>query len=209
MVQLLQLCLQRDVGTSIADREKIMRTLHWTVRDLELLPDDGNQYEIVDGELYVSRQADWEHQFVSGEIFSVLRIWSRQTGMGVANLAPGIVFSDDSNVIPDVVWISHERLQTALQADRKLHTTPELVVEVLSPGAENERRDREVKLKLYSRRNAKEYWIVNWRERTLEIYRRQDGVLELYKTLNEDDRVESPLLPEFGCRVGEFFPATR
>jgi len=209
MVQLLQLCLQRDVGTSIADREKIMRTLHWTVRDLELLPDDGNQYEIVDGELYVSRQADWEHQFVSGEIFSVLRIWSRQTGMGVANLAPGIVFSDDSNVIPDVVWISHERLQTALQADRKLHTTPELVVEVLSPGAENERRDREVKLKLYSRRNAKEYWIVNWRERTLEVYRRQDGVLELYKTLNEDDRVESPLLPEFGCRVGEFFPATR
>jgi len=186
-----------------------MRTLHWTVRDLELLPDDGNQYEIVDGELYVSRQADWEHQFVSGEIFSVLRTWSRQTGMGVANLAPGIVFSDGSNVIPDVVWISHERLQTALQADRKLHTTPELVVEVLSPGAENERRDREVKLKLYSRRNAKEYWIVNWRERTLEVYRRQDGVLELYKTLNEDDRVESPLLPEFGCRVGEFFPAIR
>ena len=32
-----------------------MDTLRWTVRDLELLPDDGKRYEIIDGELYVSR----------------------------------------------------------------------------------------------------------------------------------------------------------
>jgi len=30
-----------------------MKTLNWTSRDLELLPDDGNRYEIIDGELYV------------------------------------------------------------------------------------------------------------------------------------------------------------
>ncbi len=183
-----------------------MKILHWTIHDLELLPDDGNQYEIIDGELYVSRQADWEHQVVSGEIFALLREWSRQTGTGMANFATGIVFTDDSNVIPDVVWISQERLKTALQADRKLHDTPELVVEVLSPGSENERRDREVKLKLYSRRNAKEYWIVNWRKRNVEVYRRQDAVLELDKTLDEADVLESPLLPGFRCRVSEFFP---
>ena len=28
-----------------------MKTLHWTLRDLELLPEDGNRYEIIDGEL--------------------------------------------------------------------------------------------------------------------------------------------------------------
>ena len=182
-----------------------MKTLHWTIRDLELLPDDGNRYEIIDGELYVSKQADWEHQFVSGEIFALLREWSRRTQAGSANFAPGVVFTDDSNVIPDVIWISNERLKTALQIDRKLHALPELVVEVLSPGAENERRDREVKLKLYSRRNAKEYWIVNWRERNVEVYRRQDAVLELEKTLDENDILETPLLPGFRCRVSEFF----
>ena len=182
-----------------------MKTLHWTIRDLELLPDDNNRYEIIDGELYVSRQPDWEHQLVSGEIFAVLRAWSRQTGAGVANFTPGIIYADDTNVVPDVVWISQERLSSALQADRKLHNTPELVVEVLSPGSENERRDREVKRKLYSRRNAKEYWIVNWRERNLEIYRRQEAVLELDRTLNETDTLESPLLPGFRCKVSELF----
>ncbi len=191
-----------------AERET-METLRWTIRDLELLPDDGSQYEIINGELYGSRQADWEHQFVCGEIFALLRDWSRQTGAGIANFAPGIVFTADNNVIPDVVWISQERLKTALQADRKLHTSPELVVEVLSPGLENERRDREGKLKLYSRRNAKEYWIVNWRERNLEVYRRQDAVLELDKTLDETDILESSLLPGFRCKVSEFFTSLR
>jgi len=52
-----------------------MDTLCWTIHDLELMPDDSNRYEIIDGELYVSRQADWEHQFVSGEIFASLREW--------------------------------------------------------------------------------------------------------------------------------------
>src|SRR5947209_11026204 len=135
----------------------------------------------------------------------LLQTWSDQTQLGMANLAPGIIFTDDNNVVPDVVWISRERLTTALQKDRKLHSSPELVVEVLSPGSENERRDREVKLKLYSRRNVKEYWIVNWRERSLEIYRREDAVLTLDRTLDDSDVLESPLLPGFRCEVSQLF----
>src|SRR5947209_17666348 len=150
---------------------KTMKTLRWNSHDIEMLPDNGQQYEVVNGELYVSKQPHWEHQFVCGQIFTFLQAWSNQTQAGMANLAPGLIFTDDNDVAPDVVWISRERLRTALQADGKLHASPELVVEVLSPGPANEHRDREVKLKLYSRRNAKEYWVVNWQERSLEIYR--------------------------------------
>jgi len=182
-----------------------METLHWTSQDLELLPEDGKRYEIVDGELYVSKQPHWEHQFVSGQIFALLQAWSAQTRMGMANLAPGLIFGDDEDVVPDVVWISAQRLMTALQADGKLHSTPELVVEILSPGSANERRDREVKRKLYSRRGAEEYWIVNWQERRLEIYRREEAVLTLNATLNENDVLQSPLLPGFSCRVSQIF----
>ena len=31
----------------------------WMSADLELLPDDGKRYEIIDGELHVSKQAGW------------------------------------------------------------------------------------------------------------------------------------------------------
>ncbi|MBO0783533.1 MAG: Uma2 family endonuclease, partial [Ktedonobacteraceae bacterium] len=127
-----------------------MKALRWTSRDLELLPDN-KRYDIVDGELYVSKQPDWQHQFVCVRISMFLQLWSDQTQAGMVNFAPGVIFDDDDDVVPDVVWISRDRLKSALQADGKLHSCPELVVEVLSPGPTNERRDREVKLKLYSR----------------------------------------------------------
>ncbi|HZG39970.1 MAG TPA: Uma2 family endonuclease [Nodosilinea sp.] len=82
---------------------------------------------------------------------------------------------------------------------------PELMVEVLSPGGLNEQRDKEVKLKLYSRYGVQEYWIVNWQLKTLEIYRRADAQLQLVGTLLVDDALSSPLLPGFNTLVSEIF----
>jgi len=180
-------------------------TLRWTIDDLELLPDDGNRYEIIDGELYVSKQLDMQHQIVSTKVSFLLELWNNRTHRGLTIATPGIIFTNDNAVVPDVVWISNERYATALQADGKFHSSPELVIEVLSPGSENRRRDREVKLKLYSRYGTQEYWVVNWQERRLEVYRRANAVLTLEGTLDENDVLETPLLPEFRCKVGELF----
>ena len=46
-----------------------MKTLRWTSHDLEGFPEDGKRYEIIDGELYVSKQPHWEHQFVCGQVY--------------------------------------------------------------------------------------------------------------------------------------------
>jgi Uma2 family endonuclease len=186
-----------------------MTTLRWTSRDLEMMPDDGKRYEIVDGELYVSKQPHYHHQRLCLRLGGLLDAWCLQTGAGEANAAPGLIFGENDDVAPDVVWISRERLATALQEDGKLHTAPELVVEVLSPGVTNEHRDREIKLKLYSQRGVSEYWIVSWRERRIEIYRRVETVLTLASTLYETDTLQSPLLPGFMCPVSKLFMGIR
>ena len=182
-----------------------MASLRWTSRDIELLPDNGKRYEVIDGELYVSKQPHWHHQFVCTQLCGVLQAWNHQTKAGVASFAPGLIFDDDDDVAPDVVWISRQRLATSLQSDGKLHSAPELAIEVLSPGSTNERRDRETKLKLYSRRGVLEYWVVDWRKHCLEVYRREHAVLTLTATLYEADALESPLLPGFCCQVSQLF----
>ena len=180
--------------------------LRWTTSDLETLPEEpGKRYEIIDGELYVTTQPHWQHQFVCGQLFALLQAWSVQTGTGMANQAPGVVFAEDEAVAPDVVWISNERLAHGLDDKGHLHVAPELVVEVLSPGATNERRDREAKLKLYSRRGVYEYWIVDWRQRQVQVYRREQAALHLIETLFDEDDLRSPLLPEFSCKVAQLF----
>ncbi len=155
----------------------------------------------------MSKQPHWDHQFVCGLIFALLQEWSRRTRRGVPNIAPGIIFADDDDAAPDVVWISHARLATALEEDGKLHAAPELVVEVVSPGDKNEHRDREAKLRLYSRQGVDEYWIVDWQARRLDVYRRepQAEALRHVATLGPDDTLESQLLPAFRVRVGQFF----
>jgi len=182
-----------------------MTTYKWTSRDLETMPDNGKRYEIIEGELYVSKQPHFNHQIVCLNIANLLKEWGTRTHLGIANFTPGIIFADDDDVVPDVVWISHERLATALEPDGKLHSAPELVVEVLSPGDINERRDRETKLKLYSRRGALEYWIANWRTRQIEVYRREETVLKQASVVYENDTLQSPYLPGFHCQAREVF----
>ena len=182
-------------------------SLRWTSADLELMPDDGKRYEIINGELYVSKQPHWHHQFTTGVIFTHLFEWSTQTGMGLPNLAPGLIFADDDDVVPDVVWASTARLADALEGDGKLHAAPELAVEVLSPGVSNQRRDREAKLKLYSRRGVAGYWLIDWRARTIEVYRRDGAALVPAETFSGDAVLTSPLLPGFAAPLPRIFAA--
>jgi len=186
-------------------KEEITTAPRFTSADLESFPDDGKRYEIIDGELYVSKQLHFYHQRVCSRILLKLEQWSQQSGDGEAVIAPGLVLADDDDVAPDVVWVSSRRMATTLGDDGKFHAAPELIVEVLSPGAANEKRDRDAKLKLYSRRGVDEYWIMDWRRRSVEVFRRKNARLILTTTLRDSDILTTPLLSRFSCPVSELF----
>jgi Uma2 family endonuclease len=185
--------------------QTISDKVRWTTADLELLPDNGDRYEIIDGELFMTRAPHWGHQEACGNIYLELKTWSRLTGLGRAAINPGIIFTEADNVIPDVVWASNERLAILLDEAGHLTAAPELIVEVLSPGADNHRRDRDLKLRLYSVRGVQEYWVVNWQLQQIEVYRREQTSLRLIATLLSNDELTSPLLPGFSCSVAQIF----
>ncbi len=180
-------------------------SVRWTTADLELMPDDGKRYEIIEGDLHVTTAPHWLHQSVIGNLVAELRDWSLKTKHGRALPGVGVVFDDENAVIPDLVWISHERLEVLLDESGHFRGAPEVAVEMVSPGQRNEERDRRAKLKLYSARGVLEYWIVDWRLKTIEVYRRTGASLRLVATLQADDELTSPLLPGFGVKVGELF----
>ena len=185
------------------------RLRRWTSAEVEKLDDQDGwiRYEIIDGELYVSHAASDDHQDAAMRTSGYLFIWNEQTVLGLVMQAPGLIFDDENNTIPDVVWVSRERRARIEQArDRKLHDGPELIVEVLSPGAENERRDREIKLALYARRNVDEYWILDIPARTVSVYRRQGAELVLVARLGAGATLTSPHLPGFQVDVTRLFP---
>lgn len=182
-----------------------IRPMRWTVEDLEGLPDNGNRYEIIDGELYMTRAPHVDHQDVAGAIYAELRGWSKQSGTGRAAFAPGVIFSSTDAVIPDVIWVSNERASLLLDQAGHFTGAPEIVIEVLSLAQKDKERDRKTKLKLYSNQGVLEYWIFDRELSLIEIYRREAGQLIKGMTLYVKDTLISPILPGFSCSVATSF----
>ena len=179
--------------------------LSWTSADLELFPENDTRYEIIDGELYMTRAPHWKHQTTCGRLFTALDVWSIATKSGEASMGAGVVFGDNDDVIPDVVWVSKEKYEALIDQAGHLTGAPDIAIEVLSAGSENEKRDRELKLKLYSSRGVLEYWIADWRAKQIQVYCRENGILKLAVTLFVTDILTSPLLPEFSCPLAQVF----
>ena len=185
----------------------VAHALYWTTADLDAMPDDGGwlRHEIIEGELFVTRAPHIRHQGAASKIQVRLETWSEETQLGSSFQAPGLVFTTTDAVIPDLVWASQARLDRGIDDAGHFTIAPELVVEILSSGAQNEQRDRSIKLKLYSRHGVQEYWIVDWQLQTLEIYRRTDAQLQLVATLFRGDTLTSPLLPGFKAEIDRIF----
>jgi Uma2 family endonuclease len=192
-----------EISSAIAPND--LGRWRWTSADLELFPENGKRYEIIDGELFVTRAPHWQHQRTCGNLHHALHSWSKSTGLGYVAMGAGVILGDNDDVIPDVVWVSKDRYHALIDQAGHLLGAPELVIEVLSAGKEQERRDRQLKLKLYSNHGVMEYWIADWRSKQIEVYRREGGVLQLEQTLGVTDTLTSPLLPNFACSLGQIF----
>jgi Uma2 family endonuclease len=172
-----------------------------TIGDLDAMPEDGNHYEIIEGELFVSAPS-LSHQQIVFKIMLAIGNFLQETPIGMIWPGPGVILSDFSGVIPDIVYISNERLDNIASGDR-IAGAPDLIIEILSPGTDNERRDKQAKRQLYAKYGVKEYWIADPQKATIQIYRLPK--LRLAATLTKKDRITSPLLPGFSCRVREIF----
>ena len=173
-----------------------------TIADLESVPEDGNRYELIEGELFVSRAPSLRHQEIVSNIVHAFRTYLDKNPIGKIFPGPGVIFSNISGVIPDLVYISNER-RAEIAPGEKVEGAPDLIIEILSPGKENITRDRQVKRQLYRKYGVKEYWIVDPEEQTVEIYRAPK--FKLLQTLAIEEKISSPLLPGFLCSLQDIF----
>jgi Uma2 family endonuclease len=174
------------------------------VSDLDLMPDDTNRYEVIDGELFVSKAPSVDHQIVSSNLNADFAIYLRENPIGKVIPAPGVIFSEIDGVIPDLVYVSNETLERILTGQR-LTGAPDLIVEILSPGPDNQRRDRIAKMHLYGKFGVREYWLIDFQNRLVEINILDGQVLRRTATLSDQDELTSTLLPGFRCRLSSIF----
>jgi Uma2 family endonuclease len=145
-----------------------MATSWITWRDTLLMPEDGNRYEAIGGELYVTPAPTVRHQRISANLFLHLSDLLSESGRGLVLYAPvGVEFPDtEEGVQPDIIFISRERMHVV--GEDWVRGAPDLVVEILSPSTAE--RDRTVKRKLYERQGVAQYWVVDPEAESVEVW---------------------------------------
>ena len=172
-----------------------------TIVHLEAIPyDEWHRYELIEGELYVSCAPGIPHQLVLGNLQLELGNYLKQNPIGMLVLGPGAVFDKYNSVMPDLVFVSHERWSAIVAKDR-FNAAPDLVIEIVSLGSTNYSRDFNLKRKVYSKFGVPEYWIVDGWSRSVIIFRLVENTLKEVTRLKETDALESQLFPGLSIKV--------
>jgi Uma2 family endonuclease len=137
----------------------------WTYAEYARLPDDGDRYEVIDGEVCVTPAPGIPHQRVAARLFLLLDEYVREHQLGEMLWDVDVLFVSGQFLRPDMVFVPSD----AELSDRGVESAPGLVVEVLSP--HSKRIDRIKKPPRYRDFGVPEYWVVDGEGRRIERHR--------------------------------------
>lgn len=175
----------------------------WTYDDWAELPDDGTRYEVIDGVLYMTPPPSTAHQSTSSHLFTAMSVYVRDRRLGYIFTAPiGVRLPTQSVPFqPDIVFVAAAR--GAIIGPQYIEGVPDLVVEILSPS--NWPYDRQEKFRAYQTAGVAEYWIVDYRARTVEVFALEEGEYVLLGKWGLGETASSRVLAGFQVAVTEVF----
>lgn len=138
----------------------------WTLEEVHSLPDDGNKYELVRGDLFVTPPPNEDHETILSRLTRVLDPYVAAHGLGMVYHPRSVMRFEGSEVEPDLMV---RQPRTVTEKDWDDAPTPILVVEVLS--GSTRRRDHLQKRELYLDAGVAEYWIVDPEVRNVRVVR--------------------------------------
>ena len=141
-------------------------TKKWTLEELHSLPDDGNRYELVRGELFVTPPPTYHHETISAKLTRILDPYVAKHGLGYVYRPRAVMRFEGSEVEPDLMV---RQPAADPQADWDRAPLPTLIVEIFS--GSTRRRDQNQKRELYLDAGVAEYWMVDPERQTITAVR--------------------------------------
>lgn len=170
-----------------------------TAEELGNLPDEPLRHELIKGELLTMPLPKREHMRVAAFLTMILLQHARANRLGDVYAEGGFKLESDPDTVlgPDVSFVSNDRI--SLSPEGYHSGSPDLAVEVLSPG---DRRGKvEHELSLWLEFGTRSVWLVNPRRRTVEVCRRTGERKVFYET----DELVDDTVPGFRVKVSEIF----
>ncbi len=173
----------------------------YTAQDLLSLQNDGDRYELIQGELIPLSPSGEQHGAIVATLTVLLGHFILTHKLGRPYGAEtGFLVSTEPDTVraPDFAFIRAERLQGSPGTGYR-HGTPDLAAEVISPG--DTYSGMTEKALLWLDAGAQEVWLLDPRKRTVSVYLAKDWI----RLLTAEDNLSSDLFPGWQMAVGELF----
>ncbi len=175
---------------------------HYTVDDYLSLPDDGQHFQLVEGELLVNPAPILRHQDASRNLLVALHLFVTENRLGIMYDAPvGVRLAQDTVLEPDLVFVSADRRK--ILGEKLIEGAPDLVVEIISPSTR--KLDQVRKREIYGRHNVLEYWIVDPEVERVEIYVLEGATLVLKEVVEKGELRSLAVLLGFAMPLADVF----
>ncbi|MDN5311770.1 MAG: hypothetical protein PWQ68_743 [Thermoanaerobacteraceae bacterium] len=172
----------------------------YTYEDYAKLPEDA-PYQLIGGKLIMTPSPTPSHQYISSRIEKRLIDFVEKSNLGLVFHAPLDVYLEEKETYqPDIIYISKERLNII---EDRIKGAPDLVMEILSPSTAY--YDLRRKARIYAKHGVKEYWVVDPMEKSVEIYKNNDGTFELVQKAEGEGNIKSLILPGFEIELQHIF----
>ncbi len=164
---------------------------------------DGEKTEFINGETIVHSPDRLIHVVVRSHLNNLLKNHVAVHALGLVGDEKLLVCLSRNDYMPDVVFF-HPEKAAALEPDQMQLPAPDFVAEVLSPSTKH--RDRGVKFEDYAAHGVQEYWILDPKARTVEIFRLNAlGKYALRAKVSGDDEARSDVIKGFKAPARAFF----
>ncbi|MBF2096763.1 MAG: Uma2 family endonuclease [Gloeomargaritaceae cyanobacterium C42_A2020_066] len=166
------------------------------------LPDDGNRYELVNGELVNMGNAGLKHGYYATLVGSLLSNFVRAQRLGIIlDSSTAFTMKSGNKRSPDASFLSKARLKAGGGLIKGFFVgAPDLAVEVLSPG--NTVEEIHDKIVEYFDSGSQLVWVIHPDEQYVLVYRHPQPSRLL---LNTDSLEGEDVIPGFHLPLAELF----
>jgi len=174
----------------------------FSLQEFLTLPEIDDRYELVEGRLQPKMSPKYKHASLQGRLYRVIDDWCEQQQCGRVCPEWGVVLQrrgEDWVPVPDLTYVSYERLPATWEEDELCPVVPELVIEIISPG--QTLAELTEKATDYLQATVDRVWVVDTKAQLITIFERDN----LPRRVKVNGSISDSLLPGLELPVSRLF----
>ena len=172
--------------------KKLTKAEFWAIADAADIT-----YELIDGVAVAKMSPKYFHARATGKLYVILTDWA--VNYGRVEIEWAIDLTETYSPVPDLSYVSFDRLPLSWEENAACPVAPELVIEIISPGQTFGQMIQ--KASIYLSNNVLRVWIIDPSAKSLTVFYADVAPV----TYTGEQLISDPIFPELSIVTNQLF----